>query len=185
MRPHSLCSARVSSLGHTLLELNAQANFLKERSLKGMLFFFSMSACAFSGRPSTLPASRTITDAIHHNIELHPLAVLVVDTPEFQRLRQVSQVGSCRWVFPSAVHDRFQHSLGVAHLARQWAQHIQSVQPALQVTDAASRRIWVACAVRLRTPSMSRKMTDVADVICSTRNPGAVPDVARLIIYGK
>ena len=81
-------------------------------------------------------APRTITDPIHHTIELHPLAVCFADTPEFQRLRGVRQLGSCSLIFPAAVHDRFQHSLGVAHLARQWAEHFQRVQPALGITDA-------------------------------------------------
>mmetsp|Transcript_28893 Transcript_28893/g.74227 ORF Transcript_28893/g.74227 Transcript_28893/m.74227 type:complete len:581 (+) Transcript_28893:554-2296(+) len=80
--------------------------------------------------------SRTITDPIHHSIELHPLVSRIVDTPEFQRLRSIGQLGSCRWVFPAAVHDRFQHSLGVAHLSRRWCEHFQKVQPALGITDA-------------------------------------------------
>jgi HD superfamily phosphohydrolase len=83
----------------------------------------------------TPPQSRTITDAIHHSIELHPLVALVVDSSEFQRLRGIHQLGSCRYVFPSAVHDRFQHSLGVSHLSREWAEHFQRLQPELAITD--------------------------------------------------
>ena len=82
------------------------------------------------------PTGRTITDPIHQAISLHPLSVLCVDTPEFQRLRSISQLGSCKWVFPSAVHDRFQHSLGVAHLARTWTEHFQRTQPELSISDA-------------------------------------------------
>ena len=82
-----------------------------------------------------VPESRSFTDAIHRTIELDPLSVQVIDTPEFQRLRGIAQLGHCSWVFPSATHDRFQHSLGVAHLAGAWAEHFQRTQPELQLSD--------------------------------------------------
>ena len=85
---------------------------------------------------SSFGTTRTMTDAIHRSIELHPLETAIIDTPEFQRLRGVSQLGACRWVYPGAVHDRFQHSLGVAHLARTWTEHFQRSQPELLITDA-------------------------------------------------
>ena len=67
------------------------------------------------------PAARSITDVIHRTIDLPPLLMAIVDTPEYQRLRNVGQLGTASWVYPCAVHDRFQHSLGVAHLAQRWA----------------------------------------------------------------
>lgn len=72
------------------------------------------------------PRGRSLTDVIHRNVELHPLCCAIVDTPEFQRLRGVSQLGTCSLVFPCAVHDRFQHSLGVAHLAARLTGHLQA-----------------------------------------------------------
>jgi HD superfamily phosphohydrolase len=41
----------------------------------------------------------------------------IVDHPWLQRLRQIHQLQTAWWVFPSAEHTRFQHVLGVMHLA--------------------------------------------------------------------
>lgn len=41
----------------------------------------------------------------------------VIDHPWVQRLRQIHQLQTAWWVFPSAEHTRFQHVLGVMHLA--------------------------------------------------------------------
>jgi HD superfamily phosphohydrolase len=48
----------------------------------------------------------------------------LIDSPWVQRLRYIYQLQSARWVFPSAEHSRFQHSLGAMHLAGQFAKHL-------------------------------------------------------------
>jgi len=61
-----------------------------------------------------------IFDIIHGNIEICATAKKIIDTIEFQRLRKIKQLGCCYLVFPSAVHTRFEHSIGVYHLAKEY-----------------------------------------------------------------
>jgi len=59
-----------------------------------------------------------IKDSVHDHIPVCDLARDLLDTPELQRLRHVKQLSTVRLVYPSANHTRFEHSLGVYHLAR-------------------------------------------------------------------
>ena len=61
-----------------------------------------------------------IYDIIHGNIVIEGLAHKIIDTEEFQRLRNIKQLGCCNFVFPGAVHTRFEHSIGVYHLAKKY-----------------------------------------------------------------
>lgn len=64
-----------------------------------------------------MPKSLTLRDAVHGDIALTALEVEVIDTPEFQRLRGIKQLGAAYLVYPTALHTRFEHSIGSCHLA--------------------------------------------------------------------
>ena len=55
---------------------------------------------------------QVFNDAVHGHIALHPLCVRIIDTPEFQRLRDIKQLGGTYFVYPGAAHNRFEHSIG-------------------------------------------------------------------------
>lgn len=60
---------------------------------------------------------KIIRDPVHEYIPLSDREVRVIDTPFLQRLRHVAQNGPTRLVYPSLLGTRFEHSLGVMHLA--------------------------------------------------------------------
>ena len=74
-------------------------------------------------------------DAVHGLIELSDIAIKIIDTPEFQRLREIKQLGAAYYVFSSASHNRFEHSLGVAYLAKKCLKELRSNQPELNISD--------------------------------------------------
>lgn len=67
---------------------------------------------------------KTIKDSVHDHIEVDGVARALLDTPEVQRLRHIKQLGTVSLVYPSANHTRFEHSLGVYHLACQTLSHM-------------------------------------------------------------
>jgi len=68
------------------------------------------------------------------DIKVTPLFQMFIDTPEFQRMRFMKQLGTSYYVYPSAESSRFSHSLGVGNLARLVSEHLKKLYPDL-VTD--------------------------------------------------
>ena len=60
---------------------------------------------------------RAIKDSVHDYVAVEGAARDLLDTEAVQRLRHVKQLSTVRLVYPSANHTRFEHSLGVYHLA--------------------------------------------------------------------
>jgi uncharacterized protein len=60
----------------------------------------------------------TIRDPLWDTIRLDEVAVRIVDSAAFQRLRYIKQLGHAHLVYPGATHTRFDHAIGVYHLAR-------------------------------------------------------------------
>ncbi|MCL2853541.1 MAG: HD domain-containing protein [Defluviitaleaceae bacterium] len=74
-------------------------------------------------------------DPIHNVIDLdtgdeaaNELVIKLIDTREFQRLRSIRQLGFAYFAYPSATHTRFEHSLGVAFLAKRFLEKIVSLE---------------------------------------------------------
>ncbi|HIE34154.1 MAG TPA: HD domain-containing protein [Candidatus Altiarchaeales archaeon] len=67
---------------------------------------------------------KTIRDPIHGNIRLNELELELLDTSHLQRLRHIKQNGLCYLVYPAMNSTRFEHSLGVMHLAGLLADHL-------------------------------------------------------------
>src|SRR5574339_210656 len=89
-----------------------------------------------STRPAHAPydGSALIADPIHKYVSFtvpqsqadpHERAEKdLIDSSWVQRLRYIYQLQSARWVYPSAEHTRFVHSLGTMHVAGRFARHL-------------------------------------------------------------
>jgi deoxynucleoside triphosphate triphosphohydrolase SAMHD1 len=88
--------------------------------------------------------SKIIFDPIHKYMEFEPILLQIIDTSEFQRLRNIKQLGACYYVFPGAKHNRFEHSLGVCHLSGLLVTKLQKDQPELKITDREVTLIKIA-----------------------------------------
>src|SRR2546422_1780446 len=58
-----------------------------------------------------------IRDPIHGAIELTADERALVDSPQYQRLRNVKQLGFADLAFPGATHTRYAHGLGAMAMA--------------------------------------------------------------------
>ena len=87
---------------------------------------------------------KIIYDAIHKYMNFDNLQMQIIDSPEFQRLREVKQLGLCYYVFPGASHNRFEHSLGVSYLCGLLIETLRDNQPELNISERLIQLVKVA-----------------------------------------
>ncbi|XP_042571951.1 deoxynucleoside triphosphate triphosphohydrolase SAMHD1-like [Cyprinus carpio] len=87
---------------------------------------------------------KVFNDPVHGHMELHPLLVKIIDTPQFQRLRHLKQLGTKYLIYPGATHSRFAHSIGVAYLAEWFVETLRANQPELNITKQDSLCVQIA-----------------------------------------
>jgi len=58
-----------------------------------------------------------VRDSVHGFIYFTNREKEIIDWPEFQRLRYIKQLALTNYVYPGAVHTRFEHSLGVMEMS--------------------------------------------------------------------
>ena len=63
-----------------------------------------------------------IIDPIHDFVRTYGVEIKIIDNPIFQRLRRIRQLSGAHFTYPGAQHTRFEHSLGVMHIAGQAGQ---------------------------------------------------------------
>lgn len=88
-------------------------------------------------------------DPVHGDVYLTHEELRVIDTPEFQRLRGIKQLGTAYLVYPGALHTRFDHSIGTVHLVQKVIDSINlsfELDPAgnLSISDGEARVIRLA-----------------------------------------
>lgn len=93
---------------------------------------------------SILLKSKVFFDKIHGYIKVDPIALSIIDTYEFQRLRFIKQAGVLNYVFPTAEHTRFEHSIGTYYLANVMLNNLQANSSENLVTPQLRKVITIA-----------------------------------------
>jgi len=75
-----------------------------------------------------------IIDPIHDFISVSNSELKIIDSPIFQRLRRIRQLTGAHLTYPGAQHTRFEHSLGVMHIAGQ-AGHVLANKKIIKADD--------------------------------------------------
>ncbi|KAJ1863274.1 hypothetical protein LPJ78_004142 [Coemansia sp. RSA 989] len=88
--------------------------------------------------------STYINDPIHGYIRLNKDMLQIIDTPQFQRLRSLKQLGTSYFVFPGGSHNRFEHCIGTAFLAGEVIEGLAQRQPELEISARDIRCVTLA-----------------------------------------
>jgi HD superfamily phosphohydrolase len=90
------------------------------------------------------PVVTQVRDAIYDRIPLAGPELSLMQTTEFLRLERVQQLGFVSRIWPGAKHARYEHSIGVMHLARLALEHLRSIPNGQWITDEDARTIAAA-----------------------------------------
>ena len=81
------------------------------------------------------------------DVPITPRVQQLIDTPEFRRLSQISQLGLVSLVYPAAHHTRFEHSLGVYRIALLYLQRLSHDDRFCERVDAHAAEVFIAAAL--------------------------------------
>jgi len=75
--------------------------------------------------PRVYRSTKVIHDSLWGTSRFYPHELVLIDSPLFQRLRQINQTGLAFYAYPSLKHSRFEHSLGVATVVKRFFRKIK------------------------------------------------------------
>ena len=125
-------------------------------------------------------ATKRLRDPIHGLIVFHDsdpvdrLAWDLVQTPEFQRLRRIRQLGVSEFVFPGATHTRFAHSIGVYHNARRLMEVIRREEAGAFQSERRTVALIAALLHDLGHGPFSHAFEGAREAIAESRGVGEI-----------
>jgi uncharacterized protein len=81
------------------------------------------------------------------DVPFTPRVRALVDTPQFQRLKHVTQLGLASRVYPGATHTRFEHALGVFYNAVRYLRQLGKDQRFREVIDRHRAEVLLCAAL--------------------------------------
>lgn len=74
------------------------------------------------------PSAKIVQDSLWGFLRYSPAEIVLIDSPLFQRLRYIRQLGFAYLLFPNAGYSRFEHSLGVCHVIGEYIRVLKDSQ---------------------------------------------------------
>jgi HD superfamily phosphohydrolase len=84
---------------------------------------------------------------MEQNVPFTPRVRALVDTPEFQRLGEISQLGLVSRVYPGARHSRLEHTLGVYHNALRYLRQLRQDRRFRELVDRSTAELLIVAAL--------------------------------------
>jgi HD superfamily phosphohydrolase len=129
--------------------------------------------------PRLLEPGKVTTDPVHGDVHTTVLEQMIIDTPAFQRLRRVRQLGTTHLVYPGAVHTRFSHSLGALRVVQDLLDGVIAHREGLHrvVEDWFSRR---RAKCRNSPRALERFKKEMAEAIVLARLGALLHDIGHI-----
>jgi len=132
---------------------------------------------ALSSAHSVPTRRKEVTDPLWGTVSLSTVELAVLDSPLLQRLRFMRQLGAAHWVYPGAVHTRFEHAIGALY---QTQQLIESINSVARQQGEESLPISADEAQLLRLASLFSHVGHLAFSECSVSELEAMPSFASV-----
>ncbi len=84
---------------------------------------------------------------MEQNVPFTPRVRALVDTPEFQRLGEISQLGLVSRVYPGARHSRLEHALGVYYNALRYLRQLKQDHRFQELVDRPTAELLIVAAL--------------------------------------